>query len=139
MKTLAEKYFFLFTDTFYNNLIISMNNEMAIWVMHKIGCFNTIALLFYGFLGVLCAAVINYIFGYLTYNIFIKSAQNNNSYMIVQNIFSSYGGFILLLCFFSIFAKLLLVLCGVMRYKFLRSVLIMSLCRVFYYLLYVYS
>jgi membrane protein YqaA with SNARE-associated domain len=136
--SLIEKYLFLLVDTFYGNFALSANEEMAIWVMNDFKETSDVVWLI-TFLGVILAALTNYLMGVITNNIFIRYATEANTirYENIKKIWAKYHFVMLLLCFIPTFAKTLLVLCGFLKFRLVRSVLFLLVAKSAYYLYFI--
>ena len=132
---ISEKYFLLFTDTFYGNFTLSMQEDFAFTVMQKFGE-NTYFFWTATLLGVLCAGMVNYLLGYVVYNMFIKYASQDTTtrYQEMQSIWKRIYLLPFGLCLIPLGAKIIILFCGVLRFRFLRSLLLLLILKYVYYL-----
>jgi hypothetical protein len=133
--TLTEKYLFLFVDTFCSNLALSITDGFAVGVMKDFG-YVGFQMLSLTFLGIVCAGVVNYLFGRVLYNIFVRYMSDDNllRYKNIKSIWDNYHFIWFWLCFIPDFAKVMLVVCGFIRFKFMRSIFFLAFFKGVYYL-----
>jgi membrane protein YqaA with SNARE-associated domain len=131
--TLAEKYWFLFVDTFFGNFIFSLQNEFAFSALATFGTSKNIVLLI-TLSAVMFSGIVNYVIGASIYNILIKyTAISKLRYQYFQQLFSQYHLLVFWLCFSGFFAKIFITLCGFLAFKMFRSLLLLMFFRVIYY------
>ena len=131
---LIEKYVFLFADTLYSNFVLSINNELALGVMQHLGQTNVTTWVIV-FVAVTIIGSVNYVFGILAYNIFIKysSALNKLRYDNACLLWNKYYLPIMLFCIFHPFAKILVFFAGFAKFAFWRSIVILLICKALKY------
>jgi membrane protein YqaA with SNARE-associated domain len=131
---LVEKYIFLFVDTFYGNFIFTTDYEWALVVMKDFGYLNHITWMI-ALLAVACVGMTNYLIGVIFYNIFIKYSLSDSvlRYQNIKNVWQKYYFLVLPFCFMPPFAKTLIVFCGFLRFKLLRSLLFLLIFKSLYY------
>lgn len=132
--TVNEKYLFLFIDTFYGNLILSIQDDFAFKAMNIFG-HNGLTTWTITLFAVLLAGLGNYLFGYVLYNIFIKHASDatKTQYLQIGAVWSKFHIIALCFCIMPIMAKLLILLCGFIRFRLLRCLMILTACKYAYY------
>ncbi len=131
--TLAEKYWFLFVDTFFGNFIFSLQNEFAFSALATFGAPKNIVLLI-TLSAVMFSGIVNYVIGASIYNILTTYKEIPEiRYQYFQQLFNKYHLLVLWLCFSSFFAKVLITLCGFLAFKMFRSLLLLMFFRTIYY------
>jgi len=138
--TLNEKYLLVFTDTFSGNLVLSMQEDFAFTVMHKFG-HHTSFLWIATMLAIFCAGIINYLLGYSLYNMFLKDASQATiiRYCNIQSVWRKFYIIPFFLCLVPNIAKFVILFCGVVKFRFLRSLLLLLVFKYVYYLTQVVS
>ena len=127
---MTEKYFLLFVDTLYSNFLLCVKEDFAFSTMQNFG--YDMRLVWPITLGaIFVALIVNYIFGVLLAKIF--EAENNKSYQMYQNLWHKYYLVIFIFALLPIAAKAIIVICGFFRFKFLRSLFLALIIKLFYY------
>jgi membrane protein YqaA with SNARE-associated domain len=131
---LIEKYVFLFTDTLYSNFVLSMNSELALDVMRYLGQTNYATWVII-FVALAIIGSVNYVFGVVVYNIFIKYSNPANKLRYANTclLWNKYYLPIMLFCIFHPCAKILVFSAGFTKFSFWRSIVILLICKAFAY------
>jgi membrane protein YqaA with SNARE-associated domain len=137
---LNEKYVLVFTDTLYSNLILSTQEDFAFAAMYKFG-HHTTFLWEVTILATLCAGAVNYALGKTAYNMFLKAANQDTTdrYYAIQSIWRKFYLLPFALCLVPSLSKFIILFCGVVNFKFLRSLLLLLIFKYVYYLTQVVS
>lgn len=132
---LIEKYVFLFTDTLYSNLVLSVKSELALGIMRYLEQTN-LATWLITFAAVGISASINYFFGIIAYNIFIKYSipTVRVRYDNICLLWSRYYLLIMLCCVFHPVAKIIIFFTGFVKFNFARSVAVLLVCKALSYM-----
>src|SRR6476619_5111575 len=113
----TEKLYFLFTDTFYSNLILSFDSEIAFWTIKEFDGLNVLVCSI-TFCSIIFALLTNYFLGFALYSLLIKGKGSERlaQYEKIGSLWNK--GYILLffLCLIPNMLKLILVLCGFLRF-----------------------
>lgn len=132
----SEAYIFLLKDTIFSNLIFSPNKELALYVMHMMGSYKLIYILFIASLGAIISIICNYIFGVIAYKIYklSKDPKINARYDKLEEFYIKYGAYFLLLTFIPNIGKFIPFIAGFTRYNIIKSLLYSFLSKCAYYL-----
>lgn len=126
-----EKLSFLFIDTFYNNLILSFDSEIAFWAIYEFdGLSQSVVVV--GLAAIICAVVANYSFGVVLHNMFIKGTQGDRllKYNSLGNMWQRWHMTLFCLCLVPNVYKVFLVLCGFLRFNFPRTIMIVGFFKI---------
>lgn len=127
---MTEEYVLLFVDTFYSNFLLCVKEDFAFSAMHNFG--YNMQLVWPVTLGaILAALIVNYTFGVLLAKMF--DAENNQAYQMYKNLWHKYYLVIFVFALLPIAAKVIIVICGFFRFKFLRSLFLGLIIKSFYY------
>lgn len=131
-----EAYTLLFTDSLVGNLVISLQNEFAIYSMNLFGGYNTFIMLIVGWLASVFAIFFNYILGKFLFNIVRPKKENifHVRYNEFSDSFNKYYFLFLLVSVVPFFGKFMHSLTGFLNFNFLKTLLICSSLKFCYYL-----
>ncbi len=131
---LIEKYVFLFTDTLYSNFVLSAKSELALGVMRYLEQTN-LATWVITFAAVGISANINYFFGIIAYNIFIKYSipPVRLRYDNICLLWRRYYLPIMLFCVFHPLASIIIFFAGFVKFNFARSTVVLLACKALSY------
>ena len=134
--SLTEKYLLLFIDTFHGNFALSVSDGFAFGIMSAFG-YPLVMLIMVVICAALAAGGINYLLGRIIYNICFKYAgpATKARYETLQQIWEKYYLLGFILCIAPLFAKLWMVVCGILRFSFWRSIILLTVFRAIYYLM----
>jgi membrane protein YqaA with SNARE-associated domain len=135
---LTEKYIFLFTDTLCSNFLLSINNELALGIMRYLEQTN-FATWIIVFVAMAIIGSINYAFGIVVYNIFIKysSSPTKLRYDNICLLWRKYHLLIMSFCIFHPLAKALVFFAGFVKFSFVRSIIILLICKTLHYIIFI--
>lgn len=134
---ITESYLFLFSDSFFSNLSVNLNSELALHTMIVLGNFNAKVVLAICVLANISAFALNYALGQTCYRIY-KSSNDpviQERHDKLNASFKKYYLLIVMLVVFEPFGKFVILISGFMNASILR---IISLAVVFKFLYYVY-
>ena len=132
MMTNIEKYTLLFVDTLFSNFILFAQNGFAFTAMGNFA-YPKFYVWLVTMLSLLLASSANYLFGWLLSNIFASEKFDTKLYLHYRQMWSKYYIIIFCLALLPLFVQLSVAICGFMRFKFLRSIVLGIVMQVFYY------
>jgi len=118
-----EKLYFLFKDTFYSNLILSFDSEIAFWTIYEFdGLSQKVVMV--GLAAIIFAMLANYFFGVVLHNMFIKGSNGDRlvKYNSLSDMWQRWHMTLFCLCLVPNAYKVLLVLCGFLKFNFPKTI-----------------
>ena len=121
-----ESFLLLFTDSFFNNIILSIKKPIMIHTMLHFG-YNTIIVYSIYFMALICASLFNYYSGILAYNIYISlSGKEPKNYMKARLAIHRFFYVIMFISAIFNFAKFTDIFLGITKFS-LKKLIITSL------------
>lgn len=126
-----EKLSLLFTDTFYNNLILSFDSETAFWAIYEFDGLSQ-SVIIVGLAAIICAMMANYSFGVILHNMFIKEAQKERlfKYNSLSGMWQRWHMTLFCLCLVPNVYKVFLVLCGFLKFNLSRTITVVGFFKI---------
>jgi len=117
-----DKLSFLFTDTFYSNLILSFDSEIAFWTIYEFDGLSQMVVIV-GLAAIVFAMLANYFLGVVLYSIFIKGIRSDSlvKYNSLSDMWQRWHMTLFYLCLVPNAYKVLLVLCGFLKFNFPKT------------------
>lgn len=135
--TLADLYFYLFTDSILASLAFVPNVEMAYIVMKVFGYYNQALVIIIAILGNVVGSCLSYFFGYVVR--WLKQHINNyadsKKLLNLASVANKHLAFLGIFSFLSIWGVLLVCVAGFLRVSFARFMLYVLAGRMIYYIL----
>lgn len=130
-----ESFWLLFTDSLCSNLVVSPSKELALHVMKIMGGYDINTVLAVSLAGALGAAVLNYIFGIVLYNIYRASSDQDikERYNKLTVFFNKYGILLLLVSAVPHLGKFVILTAGFTRFGIMRSSIFAAIGKAAYY------
>lgn len=122
-----EKLSFLFTDTFYSNLVLSFDSEIAFWAIYEFdGLSQSVVIV--GLAAIISGMLANYFFGVVLHNMFIKGIKGDRllKYNSLGDMWQRWHMTLFCLCLVPNAYKVLLVLCGFLKFNFPKTMTVVG-------------
>ncbi|MES2214956.1 MAG: hypothetical protein V4485_02920 [Pseudomonadota bacterium] len=138
--TQFEAYLFLFTDSFFSNLVITAKLELAVHTMKLLGGYDLGWVFIIALLGSSAATPLNYLAGIVGYNLYRLSPdkQIQSKYQKITIFFEKYGKYILLFAATPNIGKFTILVAGFTRFGLMRTILYTTISRSIYYVYMLY-
>ncbi len=132
----VKKIYLIFQDAFVSNTLLSVNNEVLIFIGAHL-TENKLLLLLIGLLAFTLSTLLNYFLGTLFFilcnNFF--SVNNLNSYCMLQKFYSKNGKLICLLTGMHFLGKFIPFIAGFIKYNIYYVISISIMSKLIYYIL----
>lgn len=130
-----ESFSFLFIDSLSSNLVLNPSKELALHVMKILGDYDLQTILVVSIAGSLGAALSNYIFGIILYNLYRSSSDQDikQRYGKLKTFFNKYGILLLLISAIPHLGKFAILAAGFTRYGILRAAIFTTIGKTLYY------
>lgn len=134
---MLEKYLLLFVDSFVSNLSFILDEEFVIISMLKFGSYNNLLIIGTVTIAFFLASCVNYYIGKAILEI-LASDETKLIFKKDPNLSTIVFATIYILSAVPFWGKFIALFCGIRGLKFQQIILWSMLCKMIYYVLYVY-
>ncbi len=135
-----EAYSFLFSDSFFGNILLYAHSEFVLYAMKSLGGYQNNVMFLVAILGFSLSCIFNYFCGYVLYMLYKSCVvvKKQANYVRFHVFFQKYGTYLLCTNMMPLFGSFIPLLAGFASFGLWRSLAIAIVSKAIFYVYYIY-